>query len=340
MQLSLADALALCTTALTANRVSAGNAEATAAALVRAEADGQRGHGLSRVPAYAAQARAGKVDGMATPVAERAAGALLRIDANHGFAYPAIDLALNKLPAIAREQGIALAAIRRSHHFGQAGAHVERLAEGGLVALMFGNSPKAIAFWGGSKPMMGTNPIAFAAPLPDAAPLVIDLALSTVARGKIAAAAQRGETIPEGWALDADGQPTTDPQAALAGSMVPIGEAKGAALVMAVELMAAALTGSHFGYEASSFFDDKGGPPSIGQLIVAIDPELCSGAAFVTRMQDFCAALAATDGARLPGTSRLANRRRAEAEGIDVPDALAEQIAALANRGGEDQEHG
>src|SRR4029078_2265088 len=123
----------------------------------------------------------GKVDGKAKPNLVRVAPAMLRVDAGLGFAYPALDLVIESLPELVRESGIALAAISRSHHFGQAGAHCERLAEKNLLAFVFGNTPKAMALWGGTKPVLGTNPIAFAAPMPSGAePLVIDLALSRV----------------------------------------------------------------------------------------------------------------------------------------------------------------
>ncbi|WP_277985020.1 Ldh family oxidoreductase [Salinicola tamaricis] len=162
-------------------------------------------------------------------------------------------------------------AIGRSHHFGVAGEPVERLARAGLVAMAFSNAPSAMAPWGGKRPLYGTNPIAFATPRRDAEPLVIDLSLSKVARGKVMLAKKAGETIPEGWALDIEGRPTTDPEAAIAGSMVPAGDAKGASLALMVELLTAGLTGSHFGFQASSFFEPEGEAPSVGHLM-AFDP--------------------------------------------------------------------
>jgi len=316
--------------ALLASGTKAENARATARALLRAEADGQVGHGLSRVPSYADQAKTGKVKGDARPQLDQVAAALLRIDADFGFAYPAIDLAIDGLVGMIPRTGIGAAVIHHSHHFGQAGAHAERLAERDLVALLFGNSPKGIAFWGGVKPMLGTNPIAFAAPMgDDQPPLVIDLALSKVARGKIMAAGKRGEAIPEGWALDETGRPTTDPAAALKGSMLPIGDAKGAALAIMVELLAAALTGSQFGWEASSLFEGEGKPPDLGHFMIAIDPNATSDGQFTARMAAFAQALAGEPGARTPGSSRLQNRLRAARDGIDVPLALAKQIEAL-----------
>jgi (2R)-3-sulfolactate dehydrogenase (NADP+) len=297
---------------------------------VAAEADGQGGHGLSRVPSYALQSRAGKVDGHARSRVERVAGAALRVDGGFGFAYPAIDAAIDALAPLAREQGIAVAAMHRSHHFGQAGAHAERLAERGLVAVVLGNSPKAMAFWGGRKAMLGTNPLAFAAPLPgSAAPLVIDLAMSVAARGKIVAAEKAGKPIPPDWAVDAAGNPTTDPKAALGGALLPIGGAKGGALALMIEIFAAAVTGSAFGWEASSFFDDKGGPPNMGHVLIAIDAGKLSAGAFDGRMAALLEALATEPGARLPGARRLTNRARAAAEGVTVAPALHAEINAL-----------
>src|SRR5205814_8784698 len=144
------------------------------------DADGLKGHGLSRVPTYAAQAKVGKVDGHAVPLVRNPRPGLIAIDAAHGFAYPALDAAIEHLPDVVRGQGIAAAAIKRSHHCGVAGHPVERLAERGFLALMFANTPAAIAPWGGSQAVLGTNPIAFACPLPQRAPIIVDLSLSKV----------------------------------------------------------------------------------------------------------------------------------------------------------------
>jgi (2R)-3-sulfolactate dehydrogenase (NADP+) len=298
-------------------------AASVARALVDAEADGLKGHGLSRIPTYLAMLSAGKIDGAAVPTASQPRPGVLAVDAADGFAYPGIDLALERLPALARAQGLAAAAIARSGHCGAAGLHVERLADQGLVGLLLANTPEAIAPWGGRKAVFGTNPIAFAAPLPGRPPVVVDLALSKVARGNVVAAQQKGEPIPQGWALDADGRPTTDPGAALAGTMLALGDAKGAALALMVEVLAAALVGSHFAFEASSFLDDAGGPPRTGQLILAIDPAgFGAGDGFGNRMALLAAAVEDQPGARLPGSRRLALRARAREEGIALPDTL------------------
>ena len=334
VRLSLDAAELLAFEALQANRTSPEAARITARALVAAEADGQGGHGLSRVPSYAAQARSGKVDGFAVPWVEQIAPAALRVDAGLGFAYPAIALALDRLVPLARSSGIAAAAIHRSHHFGQVGAHVEKLAREGLVALAFGNTPKAMAFWGGREPMLGTNPLAFASPWPDAAgaagdALVIDLALSVAARGKIVAAQKAGREIPAGWAVDREGQPTTDPTAALAGTLAPIGGAKGGALALMVEILGAALTASAFGWEASSFFEAAGDPPNMGHLFIAVDPQRLSGGGFAARMQTLAAAIGSDPAVRLPGARRLVNRARTAREGVTIDSALHAEILAL-----------
>jgi (2R)-3-sulfolactate dehydrogenase (NADP+) len=310
-------------------RTSAANARHVADALVAAELAGQAGHGLRRVPSYAAQALTGKVDGFARPRAEATRAGALAVDAGHGFAYPALALAVEWLPGAARAQGVAVAGVRRSHHAGVAGWFVERLAGDGLVALMFANTPAAIAPWGGARPIFGTNPVAFAAPVQGEAPMVVDLSLSTVARGRIMAAAQKGEPIPEGWATDADGRPTTDAKAALKGTMQPAGGPKGAALALMVEVLAAGVTGATLAADAGSFFDAEGAPPGTGQLLLAIDPGALGGAEAAERIGALAAAFEGNGEARLPGRRRQAVSARVREEGIAVDEALMAEIGAL-----------
>jgi (2R)-3-sulfolactate dehydrogenase (NADP+) len=327
--LSVAQAETLARDVLSNNATSEANALCVARALVAAEIDGQKGHGLSRLPSYAAQAVSGKVDGFATPaVAETAAGAVC-IDARNGFAFPALALAVETLTNRVGKTGIAAAAIHRSHHFGQAGYHVEQLAAAGLIGLVFGNSPKAIAPWGGTAGVFGTNPIAFAAPRPSQPPLVIDLSLSKVARGKVMVAARQGEPIPEGWALDRFGNPTTDADAAMQGTMLPMGDAKGAALVLMVEILAAALTGAKFGFEATSFFTADGDPPAVGQFLVAIDPHAFAGDRFAERLETLIGAILAQEGTRLPGARRLTLRAASERDGLAISESLYQQLTGL-----------
>ena len=325
------DLVALVQKAFVASKTSEHNAWSVAEALVQAEVDGQKGHGLSRIASYSLQSKAGKVDGFAQPdLLERRCGAVL-VDARNGFAYPAFQLAIDHLADSAKHTGIAAAAIAHSHHCGVLGWHVERLALQGLVAFGVANTPSAMAPWGGTSRLFGTNPIAFAAPQRDAPPAVVDLALSRVARGKILTAAQKGEPIPDDWATDADGNATTDANAALKGTLLPIGDAKGAALAFMVETMAVALTGSKFAFEASSFFDDQGGPPNVGQLLIAIDPAGFAGEdVFLDRFALLAKEFENDPGARLPGSRRLALRETVAKDGIAVDADMAQTIRNLA----------
>jgi (2R)-3-sulfolactate dehydrogenase (NADP+) len=198
-----------------------------------------------------------------------------------------------------------------------------------MVGLGFSNSPAAMPAAGGRHAVFGTNPIAAVFPRRGHDPLLIDLSLSEVARGKVMVAAKRGEPIPLGWALDAQGRPTTDARAALAGSMLPVGavsSTKGATLALIVELLVTALIGANFGFEADSFFVDEGNRPHLGQLFVVVDPGALAGAdAYLDRVEVLIAELLKDDEVRLPGARRESLRRRAEAEGIEVPDALLAQ---------------
>ncbi len=327
-RLTIAAAESMVSDALVRCDTSRPNADAVARALVRAEAVGLGGHGLTRVPSYAAQSRSGKVSGHAVPVATRTRPAVLSVDAGHGFAYPALEAVVSGLPPMARGQGVAMAGVHRSHHCGAAGFPVEDLAAKGLVALLMANSPAAMAPWGGREPTFGTNPIAFAFPRPGRTPVVVDLSLSKVARGNIVAAKRKGVPIPEGWAVDADGRPTTDPDAALAGTMVPMGDAKGTALALMVEVLAAGLVGANFAADASSFLDVGGGPPGTGQVIVAFDPG-AFGPGGVERFGALAASIERQPGARLPGSRRDGLWLRAVADGFTADDALVETIQML-----------
>lgn len=338
MKLPLAEVQALVAGALQRAGANAAMAEATARALVLAEAQGLGSHGLSRVGQYATHLRNGRVDGAALPRVLRRKGAALVVDACEGLAFPACELAVREAIAAARASGIAFAGVVRSHHAGVIVDHLRVAAEAGLVALGFANSPAAMPAAGGKHAIFGTNPVAAVFPRAAGAdPLMIDLSLSEVARGKVMVAAKEGKPIPPGWALDAAGNPTTDAKAALAGSMLPFGTGsasgpgaagspKGAMLALLVELLVTALIGANFGFEASSFFVDEGNRPGIGQAFIVIDPgaltETTGSAAYLARVEVLVAEMLKDEGVRLPGARREALRRRAEREGIDVADAL------------------
>ncbi len=326
---SIEEARALVVRAFLASDVSEDNAAVVADALVSAQVDGQGGHGLSRVASYAAQAASGKVKGHASPVVSRPSSALVHVDAQNGFAFPALSMAIEELSTLTPTTGIAAAYISKSHHCGQLGAHVEKLADHGLIGMLVANSPPAMAPWGGSTPLFGTNPIAFAAPRAIAEPLVIDLSLSKVARGKVMAAAKAGEPIPEGWALDVSGAPTTDAKDALKGAMLPMGDAKGAALALIVEILCATLTGANHSQDATSFFEAEGDAPGVGQTLIAFAPN-AAAPGFSDRIEALLTSILDQDGTRLPGASRIAKRKTAAKDGVEVPDHLLSEIRALA----------
>lgn len=177
--------------------------------------------------------------------------------------------------------------------------------------------------------MMGTNPIAFAVPHPNRVPLVIDMALSQVARSRIVAAQKASKSIPSDWATDSAGQPTTDPAAALAGALVPAGGVKGAALALIVEILCGALAGGHYGWEASSFLDDQGPPPAVGQVLLAWDADILSGGEYSRRISDLLEVMDAENGVRIPGDRRLTSRARAAAHGVEIGAQLHATLMEL-----------
>jgi (2R)-3-sulfolactate dehydrogenase (NADP+) len=306
-------------------------AEATAAALVAADAQGIASHGVSRVPQYAAHLRRGRVDGSATARVAAAKGGAVLVDAADGLAFPACALAVAEAVARARNLGVAFAGVTNSHHFGVASHHLAPVAAAMMVGLAFGNSPAAMPAWGGKRALFGTNPIAAVFPRRGHPPIVVDLSLSQVARGKLMVAAREGRPIPLGWALDRDGNPTTDPRQGLDGMMLPAGGVKGAMLALVVELVCCALTGAHLGFEADSFFTDDGNRPRIGQAFVVVDPGALAGAdGYAARVEALVAAMLEDAGVRLPGERRRQLADAAATGGIEIPAALLTELQALA----------
>jgi (2R)-3-sulfolactate dehydrogenase (NADP+) len=305
-------------------------AQAAAQALVAAEAEGLTGHGLSRVPLYSEHLRQGRADGRARPKVVKKKGATCLVDAQGGLAFLASAMAVKEAVKRAKRYGVAFAGVTNSHHFGAAAYHLAPVAQAGLVGLVFTNSPAAINAWGGKRALYGTNPIAAIFPRRNAEPIVVDLSLTEVARGKIMLCAKEGKSIPLGWAVDKDGNPTTDPKAALTGSLTAIGGVKGATLALMVEVLAVALTGAAFSFENDSYFE-PGGKPRIGHAILAIDPDALAGAdSYYSRLETMVSKMLADEGVRLPGTRRQQAAARARAEGIDIPDALAGELRQLA----------
>ncbi len=331
MRMTLAEVYDLSLAALRGSGASRAQAEPTADSVREAEAEGIRNVGLGYLPIYCEHLRCGKVKGDAEPVMAEVTPAVLRVDARHGFAHPAFLRALPRFAEMAQVTGVAALSITHSYSAGVVGWFVAKLADEGLVALAFANSSASIAPWGGRKAMFGTNPIGFAAPRKDHPPIVVDMASSATARVNIVQAAARGEQVPPGWVFDKEGKPTTDPKALLAGGSVgPLGGAKGYGLALIVDLLAAGLTGASFSYQASPFGNNEGGPPDVGQLFIALSPKLTGGEAMAGRLEELVAAVEAQPGARLPGDKRHEARRKAEHDGVDVPEDLVVKLKGYA----------
>lgn len=332
--LSIEEATRLAERALRNAGAGRATASSTARALVRAEAQGLASHGLSRVAQYATHLRNGRADGTAQAVITRHKGAALLVDAKQGLAFPACDLAVATAITTAQSLGVCFAGVTNSHHCGVLVDHLRAVADAGMVGLGFANSPAAMPAAGGRHPIFGTNPVAAAFPRRNAPPMMIDLSLSEVARGKLMVAAKEGRPIPVGWALDSKGQPTTDALAGLAGSMLPLGAVsspKGSMLALIVELLVTAVIGAQFGFEASSFFVDEGNAPRLGQAFVVIDPGALAGSdVYDERMETLIAEMLQDDGVRLAGARRASLEGQARQSGLTIPDQLKTQLDQLA----------
>lgn len=319
---------ALALHALTGAGAAPHQAAPVARSIRRAEEDGIGPVGLGYLPTYLAHLRSGRVRGDALPLVERPRAGVVQVDAAHGFAHPAFDAGLPALVEAARANGVAAMAITRSYSIGVLGHPVEDIANEGLVALAMTNSPPNMAVWGGRRKQFGTNPIAFAVPRAPA-PLVVDMATTVVTKVALAARAAAGEPIPEGWALDAEGRPTADAQAAMAGAMLPFGGTKGANVALLVEIFAAVLTGAALSRDVQPYAAVEGPPPGVGQFFLACDPAAFAPG-FAERLAALVAGITAEAGLRLPGDRRLASRAAAAKHGIAVPPDLLARIEALA----------
>lgn len=329
--LSVADIEARAFAALRASGAEETAARSLARAVAAAEADGIASHGLAYVPTYCEHLACGKVLKDARPALSRPKPATLVVDAGSGFAHPAIDLGFEMLLPLAREMGIAALAIRNSYNCGVLGYHADRIARAGLLGLAFTHAPASIAPVGGRRPVIGTNPFAIAVPGADGEVAIsIDQSASVVAKSEIMKRKREGRSIPPDWAFGADGEPTTDPDQALKGTMAPSGGYKGFGIGLLVELLASAAAGALPSTQASPFSGTAGGPPRTGQFFIAIDAGITSGGTFSDRVAALAVVIADQPGARLPGARRAANRRRAESQGVTVPSELLARIDALA----------
>jgi len=310
--------------------LAAGAREAQARPVARsirlAERDGVRSHGLMYLPVYVEHLACGKVDVQAEPSCFRPRSGAVVVDAAHGFAHPAIDLGFPVLIEAAHQNGIAVMTLQRSYNCGILGHHAERIAELGFIGLCFTHAPASIAPPGGRVPVIGTNPLALGVPDGNGGVrFVLDQSASVVAKSEVILRSRLGEPIPEGWALDANGQPTTDPAAALKGSMLSAGGPKGFGMGLMVEVLASVLAGATSSREASPFSGPVGGPPGTGQCFIAIDPEAFAPS-FGDRIAGLAESIEAQEGARLPGVRRLRARTRTVNAGVELDDDLSRRL--------------
>lgn len=334
INLTLEKVYDLATRALRANGVSYEQARAIANTVTAAERDECTSHGLFRIPGYLKSVLSGKVTADAVPTLSESESAIVRVDAHNGFAPLALEIGREPLLKKAREHGIAALAINNCFHFAALWPEVEAVADEGLVAFAFTAAMSYVAPAGGKAPLYGTNPMAFAWPREGHPPLAFDQASSASARGEIMIHQRDGHTIPEGWAIDKDGNPTTDPAAGLAGAQLCFGGYKGAAIALMVELLAGALIGDLFSFESSAQDNRDGGPPKGGEFMIAIDPGRCTGGASsqaqLAHAETLFAKILEQDGTRLPSDRRYQARLRTPDSGVTIPVALHEELERLA----------
>lgn len=302
-------------------------ADALARVIVAAERDGTLSHGLARLPGYLSSLKSGWVDGAARMTVTDKAAAVVHVDAANGFAQGALARAAELAIAKARAAGVCVVGIHDSHHFGSLWPDVEPFAERGLVCMAFVNSRSRIVAPGARRPVLGTNPVAFAFPRKDGAPIVWDLASSVMAHGDVILAAKHGHQLPAGAGVDRDAQPTQDPRKVLdGGALVPFAGHKGFAIALMAEVMVAGLTGSRFGFEDGSGQYPGAVTSNAGQTLVLIDPNRTGGGDFIGRVELLIGELREAGTERLPADRRYRNRAAAAAEGIAVDRAMLDLL--------------
>jgi delta1-piperideine-2-carboxylate reductase len=311
--------------------VSPSNTAPVADTIVAAERDGSASHGLLRLPGYVATLKSGWVDGRAVPVVADAAPGLVLTEAGNGFAQPALCAGAALLRQKARSQGIAAVAIRNSHHFAAVWPDIEPFAADGFIALALVNGRQRMVAYDGKRKVLGTSPMGFACPRVGKPPLVWDQASSVMAQGDVLLAAQRGEQLPAGVGVDADGNPTTDPRVLLdgGGAALPFGGHKGASIALMIEVMAGALTGGCFGFEDRSAEHPGAQTSKAGQTVILIDPSRVPENRYFDRIESLFAALGESGITRLPADRRYARRERSLRDGIALSERHRAQLDEL-----------
>ena len=331
LHLSYADLVALLQKIFVRNGVSEENAKILAENCASCERDGSLSHGIFRMAGYVSTLNSGWVDGKAVPDVEDVGPAFVRVDARGGFTQPAMLAARPLLIEKVKANGVAVLAIRRSHHFSALWPDVEPFAEEGFVALSVVNSMACVVPHGGKKAVFGTNPIAFASPRAGAAPFVFDQASSAIAHGDVQIAARAGHDLKPGMGVDRDGQPTTDPKAILdGGALLPFGGHKGNSITLMVEILSAALTGGYFSGEFDWSGHKGAQTPFTGQFFIVIDPGRGGNDVFAERVAGICDLVLEAGQERLPGERRHLTRARAEKDGIPLSAENYEKLKLLA----------
>ncbi|KEQ02785.1 Ldh family oxidoreductase [Pseudorhizobium pelagicum] len=317
--------LALCAERFVACGVADEDAASTARVLVLAEMMGIATHGVGRVATYCTRLQGGGVKAAAEPVVKRVAPALLHVDGDNGLGPAVAMRALAAVMETARETGIAAAFLHHSNHFGAAAPYCLIAAESGLATVLMSNSTPLMAPTGGAEPSVGNNPIGFGFPGPDELPLVIDFSMSAVARSRIRDAARRGEAIPEGWAIDAGGQPLTDAATAMKGMLLPMGGHKGYGLAIAIDMLAGVLSGAAFLSQVPDLEREPAARQNLGQAFIAINAaKLMTPGELADRTTKFMDMIGRTRSAdpahpvRFPGSRAMANLKQARRDGVRV----------------------
>jgi (2R)-3-sulfolactate dehydrogenase (NADP+) len=317
--------------ALTGAGTAPANATYFTEAILDTELSGLEGHGFYWLQYYCEHVQSGKVDGKAKPSVKKLSPVAFRVDAKRGFAHPAIEKGFEKLIPAAKKNGIAGLAVTNSYNAATLGFHTGTLARAGLVAFGFTNATPVIAPVGGAKPVLGTNPLSFAVPgRQGKIAFLIDQSASAVTWTAVKRAAEEGKTIPLGWANDRDGNPTTDPNKGLEGSMAPSGGYKGFGQGLIVEVMCAALAGALRGPQMGSFMANDGKPIGCGQFFIALAPDGFSGGQFAKQVTALAKSITGQKGARLPNSRREANQKRLAKEGLPIDQALYERLKSFA----------
>jgi delta1-piperideine-2-carboxylate reductase len=305
------------------------NTQALVRTVVSAERDGSLSHGLFRVPGYVASLRSGKVNGKSVPRVDQKTLAIVNVHGDNGYAPLAIERGVPALVKAAKSVGVAVMATTHVHHFAALWPETEAIAAEGLVGLACVCYMPFMAPAGGNEPLFGTNPLSFAWPRPGRSPMVIDMATAAMAHGEVQIAAREGHAVPPGTGLDAEGRPTTDPNAILKGMLLPFGGYKGSAIALLVELLAAGAVGERFSFEAGEADVKDGGPPRGGEFMLAISPDLLAGADWADHCEGFFKRFEAIQGARLPGARRHMNRLSTAPRNINAD--LVARIRSLCN---------